>query len=183
MEGLMVDVLPMSRSFWEKMQAYSRIRSWASCCIIGSQSAIPNKSIFWNISSGSVSSCWIFPSDKSSWADLHCMFSCSFSSCLLGIYIDGTMLAAVTMPTSVWGSKIISVPDKFQNITATPDPPGINSEVLPETIILVHLGDGSTNTWTCFWCPVTFMSPLAITIWKPGTITFLIITTLPFHLI
>ena len=73
------------------------------------------------------------------------------------------MLAVVTVPTSVCGSRITSLPDKFQSTTATPDPPGINLEVLPGTNLLVHLGDGSTNTWTCFWCPVTFVSPLAIT--------------------
>ena len=73
------------------------------------------------------------------------------------------MLAAVTMPTSVLGSNVISHSDKFLSTTATLDPPSINLEVLPGTNILAHLRDGSTNTWTCFWCPVTFVSPLAIT--------------------
>ena len=59
-----------------------------------------------------------------------------------------TMLAAVTMPTSVWGSKVISLADKFQSTTATPDPPGINLEVMTGTNIFLHLGDGSTSTWT-----------------------------------
>ena len=74
------------------------------------------------------------------------------------------MLAAVTVPTSMCGFRITSLPDKFQSTTSTPDPPGINLEVLPGTNILTHLGDDSNNTWTCFWCPVTFVSPLAITV-------------------
>ena len=41
------------------------------------------------------------------------------------------MLAVVTMPTSVCGSGVTSLPYKFQSTTATTDPPGINSEVLP----------------------------------------------------
>ena len=61
------------------------------------------------------------------------------------------MLAVVTMPTSVWRSNVIALPDKFQSTTATPDPLGINSEVLLGTNILMQLGDGSTNTWTCFY--------------------------------
>ena len=48
------------------------------------------------------------------------------------------MLAAVTVPISVCSSRITSLPDIFQSTTATPDPPGINSEILPETNILVH---------------------------------------------
>ena len=83
------------------------------------------------------------------------------------------MLAAVTMLTSVLGSNVTSLPDKFQSTAAAPDPPGINSKVL-------QLRDGSSNTWTHFWCPVTFVSSLAITVWNAGTITFLVITTLPF---
>ena len=74
------------------------------------------------------------------------------------------MLAVVTMSISVQSSNVTSLPDKFLSITATPDPPGINLEVLPGTNILIHLGDGSTNTWTYYWYPVTFVSPLAITI-------------------
>ena len=74
------------------------------------------------------------------------------------------MLAAMTVPTLVCGLRITSLPDIFQSTTSTPDPPGINSEVLSGTNILVQLGDGSTNTWTCFWCLVTFVSPLAITV-------------------
>ena len=74
------------------------------------------------------------------------------------------MLATVTMPTSVCGSRVRFLPDKFQSTTATPDPPGINSEILPETNIPVQLGDGSINKWTCFWHLVTFVSPLAIAV-------------------
>ena len=90
----MMHVLPKSRSFHEKIQAYSRIRSQAACCTLGSQSSIPDKSTFCKISSVSVSSCWI-SLDKSTWADLHCNFSFSVKSCLSGICIEGTMLAAV----------------------------------------------------------------------------------------
>ena len=50
------------------------------------------------------------------------------------------MLAAVTMPTTVLGSNVKSLPDKFQSTTATPDPPGINSQVLPGMNKLVQLG-------------------------------------------
>ena len=74
------------------------------------------------------------------------------------------MLAAVTVPTSLLGSNVISLPDKFQSTIATPDPPGINLEVLPGMNIFVQFGDGSTNTWACFWYPVTFVSHLAITV-------------------
>ena len=72
------------------------------------------------------------------------------------------MLAVVTMPTS--DSRVTSLPNKFLSTTATPDPPGINSEVLPGMNILLHLVDGSTNTWTHFWCPMTFVSPFVITV-------------------
>ena len=61
------------------------------------------------------------------------------------------MLAAVTVSTSVCSSRVTPLPDKFQITTATPDPPGIISEVLPGTNILVQWGDDSTNTLTCFW--------------------------------
>ena len=74
------------------------------------------------------------------------------------------MLAVVIMPTSVCGSRVTSLQDKFQSTTATLDPPGINFKVLAGMNILVQLGDGSTNTWTHFWCQVTFVSPLAITV-------------------
>ena len=74
------------------------------------------------------------------------------------------MLAVVTIPTSVCGSKVTSLPYRFQRTTVTPDSPGINSEVFPGMNTLVHLGDGSTNTWTCFGCPMTFMSPSVITL-------------------
>ena len=50
------------------------------------------------------------------------------------------MLAMMTRPISVCGSKVTYLPDKFLSTTATPDPPGINSEVLPGTNILLHLG-------------------------------------------
>ena len=74
------------------------------------------------------------------------------------------MIPAVTMPTSVCESRVTSLHDKFLSTMATPDPPGINSEVLPGTNVLIHSGDGSTNTWTHFWCPATFVSPYAITV-------------------
>ena len=74
------------------------------------------------------------------------------------------MLAAVTMPTSVWGSRVISLPDKFLSTTAIPDPPGVNSEVLAGMNTPLQFGDSSTSTWTCFWCPVTFVSPFVITV-------------------
>ena len=60
------------------------------------------------------------------------------------------MLAAMTMPTLVLASNVIYLPDEFQSTIVTPDPPGINLEVLPGMNILVQLGDGSTKTWTCF---------------------------------
>ena len=107
------------------MQAYSHIKSWASCCILGYQSSIPDNPIFCKISSYSVTLCEV-PLDKSAWAEIHWIFSSSPESCSLGICMDGTMLAAVTMPTSVCGSRVISLPDKFWSTTATPDPPGIN---------------------------------------------------------
>ena len=69
------------------------------------------------------------------------------------------MLAAVTGPTSVCDSRVMSLPDKFLSTTVTPHPLSINSEVFPVTSTLVHLGEGSTNTWTCFWCLVTLVSP------------------------
>ena len=50
------------------------------------------------------------------------------------------MLAVVTVPTLVYGSRVTSLPDTFLSTTATPGPPGINSEVLPGTNILLHLG-------------------------------------------
>ena len=175
----MIDVLSRSRSFCKKIQAYSHIRLWAFCCTVGPnlQSMTSQCS---GVSSGSVPSCILSPSDNSTWADLHWTSSFSFKSCLSGICTDGTMLAAVTMPPSVWGYKIISLPDKFWSTTTTLDSPGINSEVLPGMNIILHLGDDSTSKWTCFWSPVTFVSPLAITAWKAGTITFFVITTLPF---
>ena len=43
--------------------------------------------------------------------------------------IDGTMLAVVTVPTLVCGSRVTSLPNKFLCATAAPDPAGINSEV------------------------------------------------------
>ena len=60
--------------------------------------------------------------------------------------MDGTMLVAVTVPISVHGSRVMSLPDKFLSTTVTPDPPGLNSEVFHGTNILVHLGEGFTNT-------------------------------------
>ena len=177
MDCLTMEVLPKSKSFGEKMQAYSCIKSGASCCISGSQPSIPDRSIFCKMSS--VSSCQT-PSDNLTWADIHCTFLFSLKSCSSGICIDGTMLAVVTVTTSVCGSRVTSLPDKFLSTPATPDLLGINSEVLAGMNILFHLGDGSTNTWTCFWCPVTFVSPFAITVWKAGIFTFLVVTTLPF---
>ena len=59
-----MDVLPKSKSFQEKMQAYLHIKSQASHCILGSQSSIPDKSIFCKTSSDSVSLCGV-PLDKS----------------------------------------------------------------------------------------------------------------------
>ena len=56
------------------------------------------------------------------------------------------MLAAVTVPISVCGSRVMSLPDKFLSTTAATDPSGFTSEVFPRTNILVHLGKGSTNT-------------------------------------
>ena len=50
------------------------------------------------------------------------------------------MLAAVTIPTSVCGSRVTTLPGKFLSTTVTPDPLGINLEVLPEMNILLHLG-------------------------------------------
>ena len=60
------------------------------------------------------------------------------------------MLTVVTVPISVHDSKVMSFPDKFLSTTVTPDPPGLSSEVFPRTNMLIHLGDGSTNTWTLF---------------------------------
>ena len=60
--------------------------------------------------------------------------------------IDGTMLVAVTVPISVYGSRVMSLSDKFLTTTVTPVPPGLNSEVFPGTNTLIHLGEGSTNT-------------------------------------
>ena len=54
MECLTIDVLPKSKSFWEKMQAYSHIRSQASCCNCSSHSSIPDKSSFCEICLGSL---------------------------------------------------------------------------------------------------------------------------------
>ena len=56
------------------------------------------------------------------------------------------MLAAVTVPISVHGSRVMSLPDKFLITTVTPDHSGLNSEVFPRTNTLIHLGEGSTNT-------------------------------------
>ena len=60
--------------------------------------------------------------------------------------IDGTMLAAVTVPISVHGSKVMSLPDKFLSTTVTSDLQGLNSEVFPGINTLVHLGEGFTST-------------------------------------
>ena len=81
------------------------------------------------------------------------------------------MLAAVTVPTSVCDSRVISHPDKFLSTTVTPDPPGTNSEVFPGANTLVHLGEGSANTWACFWCPVTLINPFTTTVCKAGIFT------------
>ena len=72
------------------------------------------------------------------------LFHLSFG--LLPTCIDGTMLVAVTVPVSVHGSRVMSLPDKFLSATFTPDPPGLNSEVFPRTNTLIHLGECSTNT-------------------------------------
>ena len=123
----------------------------------------------------SISACFISDSNNSVWADWHCTLSSSSSSCTFfsstsGVSIDRTLLTSETMSTLVWGSKIISLPNTFQCTTSTLDPPGFTSVVLTGTDMFLHLGHGSTNTWTCFWCPVTLMSPFTIIIWKAGTI-------------
>ena len=50
------------------------------------------------------------------------------------------MLTVVTMITTVCDSKVTSLPVKFLSTTATPNHPGISSEVLPGTNTLIHLG-------------------------------------------
>ena len=87
------------------------------------------------------------------------------------------MLAAVTVPISVHGSRVTSCPDKFLSTTVTSDPPGFNSEVFPKTNTLVHLGEGSTNTWTCFWCPVTMVTPFTTAVCKVSIFSFSHVTT------
>ena len=156
-----MEVLPKSKSFLEKMQAYSCIKSQASCCILGSQSSIPDRSIFHKMSS--VSSCQI-PSDNSSWADIHCAFSFSSKSFSPGICIDGTMLAVVTMPTSVCGSRLTSLPDKFLSTTATPILLVLIWRYCLEQIYSYTQGMVSPTHGHNFWCPVTFVSPFAITV-------------------
>ena len=158
------------------------MRSQADCSTLGSQSSIPDKSTFCKISSGSVSSCWI-SSDKFACTDIHCTFSFSLKSCLSGICIDGTMLAAVTMPTLVLGSNVISLPDKFLRTTATPDPPGINLEVLPGTNILVHLGDGSTNNMDMLLVSSNFCEPSCYHCLKSRNYHFLGCYYFTFHLV
>ena len=74
------------------------------------------------------------------------------------------MLAAVAIPTSVCGSKVTSLPDRFQRTTVTPGSSGINSQVFPGMNTLVHLQDGSTNTWTFFWFPMALVSPSVVTV-------------------
>ena len=54
MECLTIDVLPKSKSSWEKMQANSRIKSQAAFCNEGYQSFIPDKLSFCRISFKSV---------------------------------------------------------------------------------------------------------------------------------
>ena len=55
------------------------------------------------------------------------------------------MLAAVTVPISVHGSKVKSLPDNLLSTTVTSDLLGLNSEVFPGMNTLVHLGEGSTS--------------------------------------
>ena len=74
----------------------------------------------------------------------------------------------VTVQTSVHASRVMSLPYKFLSTTVTPDPPGTNSEVYPGTNTLMHLGEGSTNTWTAFWCPATLVSSFTTTVCKAG---------------
>ena len=164
------------------MQAYSHIKFQASCYILGSHSSVPDKSIFCKISSGSVTLCEV-PSDRSAWTDIHYIFSFSAISGSLGICIDGTMLAVVTIPASVCGSEVTSLPDKFLSTTVTPESPGINSEVFPVTNTPIHLEVGSTNTWTPFWSHVTFVcEPFCDNSLKSGYFHFLGYYQLAFYL-
>ena len=105
-------------------------------------------------------------------------FSSNFGS--LPTCIDGTMLAGVTVPISVCGSRVTSHPDIFLSTTVTSDPPGFYSEVFPRTNTIVQLGEGSTNTYTCFWYPVTMVSPFTTAVCKVGIFTYSHVTTLPF---
>ena len=179
MECLTIGVLPRSKSFWEKIQAYSLIRSQACCCILGSQSSIPDKSS--KILSGPLLPYWNHSGKpvNTTWADICCTFSFLSNFCSLPTYIEGNILAAVTVPTPVHCSRAMSLPDKFLSTTYTLDPPGFNLEVFLRTKTHMHLGEGSTNTWTCFWCPMTWVSPLTTTVCKVGIFTSLV-TTLSF---
>ena len=70
----------------------------------------------------------------------------SFPTHQVLILMEPYLLAAEIMPTSVFGSKIMSLPDRFQSATSALDPSGFNSVVFPGTNMFLHLGDGSTNT-------------------------------------
>ena len=81
--------------------------------------------------------------------------------------IDRTMLTTVTIPTSVCGSNPRWPPSliNFKGLLLHPTLLVLNSEVYPGTNTLILLGDGSRNTWICFWCPVTFLNP-SVQLWS-----------------
>ena len=148
MECLTIDVLPGSKSFWEKMHAYSCIRSRASCCslrfpLINPRQvkllqAYPLRSplLCWNFSGKSVDSIW---SDILGHSFIFHLILVPLPTC-----IDGAMLAASDCANlNVMVLRVMPLPDKFLSTTVTFELPGLNSEVFPRMNTLVHLGGRS----------------------------------------